>query len=366
MVQFAPQVLKARPYQAGKPISDLARELDLDESKIIKLASNENPLGMSPRAQQRAQQALSDSWLYPDPNGFDLKRTLAERHDVRPESITLGNGSNDILELVASTVLGPGRSAVFSQYAFTVYAQATLRTGAEGIVVPAVEFGHDLGAMAKAVREDTTVIFVANPNNPTGTYLSPIELKKFIEEVPEPVLIVLDEAYNEYLPPEKRYDSIAWVRSHPNVLVTRTFSKAYGLAGLRVGYSVSSPEVSDYINRIRPAFNVSNVAQAAAIGALEDDEFRERTYCVNQMSLAQLSNGFEDLSVPYIRSHGNFILAQFGEAAPQINQYLLKKGVIVRPVGNYGLAAWLRISVGLPEQNAVLLNLLDEVLAQHR
>lgn len=361
MTRINPNVLQARPYQAGKPTSELAREYGLNEASIIKLASNENPLGMSPRAKMNATLAIETSWLYPDPNGFDLKHTLAERCDVSPKNITLGNGSNDLLELVASISLAPGRSSVYSQYAFTVYAQATLRAGAQGIAVPARDYGHDLDAMAAAVRDDTSVVFISNPNNPTGTYLEPASIERFIKGVPSDVLIVLDEAYNEYLPDTLRYDSIAWVKTYPNLVVMRTFSKAYGLAGLRVGYAISSPEVCDFLNRVRPAFNVSNVAQAAAIGALEDTEFCETTFHMNLAGLAQLEAGFTALSIPYVKSYGNFILACFGEAAADVNQHLLKRGVIVRPVANYGLPQWLRISVGLPEQNAALLSHLNEL-----
>jgi len=249
---------------------------------------------------------------------------------------------------------------VYSQYGFVVYGQAILRTGAHGIMVPARDFGHDLEAMLAAIRADTTVVFIANPNNPTGTYLGEAALADFIARVPQRVLVVLDEAYNEYLPSALRYDSIAWVRQRPNVLVTRTFSKAYGLAGLRVGYAISTPELGEYINRIRPPFNVGNVAQAAALGALSDTAFLERTYEVNRQGLAQLTAGLQALGIGFVPPHGNFVLACFGAQAAQVNEYLLRHGYIVRPVGGYGLPEWLRISVGLPEQNAALLRLLQE------
>jgi len=360
MVYIAEQILRAQPYQAGKPIAELAREAGLSEAGILKLASNENPLGMSPLAQSRAAAALADSALYPDANGFALKAALSERFDVPPEWLTLGNGSNDILELLASTFLAPGKSAVFSQYAFIVYAQATLRVGAQSIVVPATEYGHDLDAMLAAIRPDTTVVFIANPNNPTGTYLSFAQLDAFLARVPPQVLVVLDEAYNEYLPPALRFDSIAWVRARHNVLITRTFSKAYGLAGLRVGYAISRPEAAEYMNRIRQPFNVSNVAQAAAIGALEDDAFRNNTYEANLKGLAQLSAGLAALQIPVVEPHGNFVLARFGTAAAAINTFLLRQGIIVRPVAGYGLGEWLRISVGLPHENQRVLTALAD------
>jgi len=365
MVYIAEQILRAQPYQAGKPIAELAREAGLPETEILKLASNENPLGMSPLAQARAASALTEAALYPDANGFALKQALSERFDVPPEWITLGSGSNDILELVASTFLSPGKSAVFSQYAFIVYAQATLRVGADGIVVPAAEYGHDLDAMLAAIRPDTTVVFIANPNNPTGTYLSFEQLDTFIAQVPPQVLVVLDEAYNEYLPPALRQDSVAWVRARSNVMITRTFSKAYGLAGLRVGYAISQPDAAEYMNRIRQPFNVNTIAQAAAIGALEDDAFRTRTYDTNLSGLAQLSAGLAALGIPFVKPHGNFILARFGTAAAAaINQFLLLKGIIVRPVTGYGLSEWLRISVGLEHENQRVLTALADYFKQ--
>ena len=358
MVQIVEQVLRAQPYQAGKPIGELAREIGMPEADIVKLASNENPLGMSPVAREQANAALLDAAYYPDANGFELKAALAQRFAVPHDWLTLGNGSNDILELLASTFLAPGTSAVFSQYAFIVYAQATLRVGAQSIVVPAREYGHDLDAMLGAIRDDTSMVFIANPNNPTGTYLSAAQIEAFISRVPSNVVVVLDEAYNEYLPPELRVDSIAWVRQYPNVVITRTFSKAYGLAGLRVGYAIASAETTEYMNRIRQPFNVSNVAQAAATGALRDDAFRQKTYETNLQGLAQLSAGLDGLGIEYVPSHGNFVLAKFGAQAAQVNAFLLKHGIIVRPVGGYGLPEWLRISVGLEEQNARLLNAL--------
>ncbi|MEC5407449.1 histidinol-phosphate transaminase [Paraburkholderia sp. MPAMCS5] len=362
MVHVVPQILKARPYQAGKPIDELAREFGLDSSKIVKLASNENPLGMSPKARLNALKAVEMSALYPDANGFDLKASLSRKLDVPQAWITLGAGSNELLELIASAFLTVGRSAVFAQYAFSVYAQATLRTGADSIVVDARDFAHDLDAMSRAVRDDTAVVFVANPNNPTGTYLSPEKLEAFIAGMRSDVLIVLDEAYNEYLPDDKQYDSVAWVKRYRNLIVTRTFSKAYGLAGLRVGYSISAPEVADFLNRIRPAFNVSNVAQAAAIGALEDQDFREQTFRLNKQGLEQLFTGFRKLAIPCVDSCGNFILARFGAYSSRVNAYLLRHGIIVRPMDGYGLGEWLRISVGLPDQNALLLETLERAL----
>ncbi|WGS54686.1 histidinol-phosphate transaminase [Paraburkholderia sp. D15] len=359
MVNALPQILRAEAYQPGKPIEELAREIGISPERIIKLASNENPLGMSPQARQAAVDAMHDSALYPDGNGFHLKQALCEHLKVEENNLTLGAGSNEILDLVASVFLSAGTSAVYSQYSFAVYAQATLRVAADGISVPAKDYGHDLDAMLKAIRDDTRVVFVANPNNPTGTFIDEKPLLDFLSKVPASVLVVLDEAYYEYLPAARQYNTVDWIKQFPNLIVARTFSKAYGLAGLRVGYSISHPDIADYLNRIRSPFNVSTVAQAAAVAALADVDFCNATREVNLAGLQQFSTGLGALGIRTLPSCGNFILAEFGETAGAVNAYLLKNGVIVRPMGRYGLKHWLRISVGLPEQNRRLLDLLD-------
>jgi len=262
----APEHIRAiSPYQPGKPISELARELGLDEAGIIKLASNENPLGMSEMARTAAEAAIADLARYPDGNGFALKDALSRRFSVAPEQVVLGNGSNDVLDLVARALLGAGREAVYSQYAFAVYPLATQAVGATGVKVAARDYGHDLEAMLAAITPATRVVFIANPNNPTGTFLPGPELLAFIAKVPADVLVVLDEAYTEYLDDARRYDSIAWLARFPNLLISRTFSKAYGLAGLRVGYGLGHPMVIDLLNRVRQPFNVSSIALAAAV-----------------------------------------------------------------------------------------------------
>jgi len=354
-------IAASAPYQAGKPIDELAREIGIPEPEIVKLASNENPLGMSPKARAAMLAALDELARYPDANGFSLKAALSARHDVPLDWITLGNGSNDILEMAASVFLEPGKSAVFSQYGFIVYAQATQRIGATAIVVPARDYGHDLDAMLAAIRPDTTLLFLANPNNPTGTYLTAEAIDAFLDRVPAHVAVVIDEAYDEYLPPEMRQDSVARVRRHANVILSRTFSKAYGLAGLRVGYAVSRPEIADYLNRIRQAFNVGTVAQAAAIGALSDQEFLDETYRMNRAGMATIEAALDGLGIPYVRSYGNFILARVGDAAG-INAGLLKRGVIVRPVAGYGLPEWLRISIGTAPENHRFIAALTEIV----
>jgi len=353
------------PYQAGKPIDELAREYGLDPSRIVKLASNENPLGVPDSAKKAMAAAVEDLGRYPDANGFELKAALAARYGVPMDWITLGNGSNDILELAAAATLTPGRSCIYAQHSFAVYALATQARGARAIIVPAYKLGHDLDAMLTAIAPDTALIYVANPNNPTGTHLKAEAIDRFLARVPPRVVVVLDEAYNEYLPPELRVDSTAWVRRYPNVIVSRTFSKAFGLAGLRVGYGLAQQELTDLMNRVRQPFNVNTVAQAAAVAALADDAFLARSYELNLRGMQQLTAAFEALGLEYVPSVGNFVLVKVGPAA-RVYQELLKRGVIVRPVANYGLPEWLRITVGLPEENDVFLRALPEALAAAR
>jgi histidinol-phosphate aminotransferase len=339
------------PYQPGKPISELAREMGLDEGSIVKLASNENPRGIGPRTRAAIEAAIGDIARYPDGNGFELKQALAKRYGVDLGSIVLGNGSNDVLELVALAFLGPGRAAVFSQHCFAVYPLATQARGARSIVVPAKNYAHDLEAMVRAIDDETYVAWIANPNNPTGTFARHEEVEAFLKRVPERVLVVLDEAYNEYLPPELRSDTFKLIKRHPNLVVTRTFSKAYGLAGLRVGYALAHPSVADVMNRVRQPFNVNSVALAAATAALDDMEFVARSYAENLQGLRRLEEGARTLGLKYMPSHGNFITVQVGKAA-EIYKRLLRRGVIVRPVGGgYGLPEHLRVTVGTSDEN---------------
>lgn len=362
LVEFAPAAIRAiSPYQPGKPISELAREMGLEEAGIIKLASNENPLGMSQRAKQAAVAAVSEVPRYPDGNGFELKKALSERLGVGMDWLVLGNGSNDVLEMAARAFLAPGSESIFSQYAFAVYPLATQAAGAKGVMTPALDFGHDLKAMLGAISERCRIIFIANPNNPTGTLLTPGALHNFLECVPANVAVVLDEAYNEYLQPELRCNSVALLHQFPNLIVCRTFSKAYGLAGLRVGYALARPEVADLMNRVRQPFNVSNVALAAATAALSDDAFVGETYLANRQGMEQIIHGLKRLGLEYIPSHGNFITVRVGDAA-RVNTALLKQGVIVRPIGGYGLPEHLRVSIGLPAENARFLEALEKSL----
>ena len=351
------------PYQAGKPISELAREYGLDAQRIVKLASNENPFGMPESARAAIVAELAEVSRYPDSNGFELKAAISRHYGVDADWITLGNGSKDVLELAAHALLQPGASAVYSQYSFAVYTLATQETGARAIVVPARELGHDLDAMRASVATDTRIVFVANPNNPTGTWLPREAIAAFVASVPPDVVVVLDEAYDEYLDPGQRSDSIRRVREHPNLVVCRTFSKAYGLAGLRVGFAVAQPELTDLMNRVRQPFNVSSIAQAAAIAALDDRAYLQRSYEANRAGLQRLQESFARMGLEYVPSHGNFVLVRVGDAA-RVYEELLRAGIIVRPVGNYGLPDWLRISVGLPEENEAFLRAFEKAMGR--
>jgi histidinol-phosphate aminotransferase len=312
--------------------------------------------------------AAAELGRYPDANAYDLKVALSKRYDVPMDWITLGNGSNDILEIAAHAFCERGQSIVYSEFSFAVYALATQGVGARAIVVPAKDYGHDLGAMAAAIEaagDDVRLVFIANPNNPTGTFIGAAEIEAFLKKVPANVVVVLDEAYNEYLSPENQYESAAWVKQYPNLLVSRTFSKAYGLAGLRVGFSIAQPALTDLMNRIRQPFNVNSLAQAAAIAALNDKDFLQKGFENNRAGYAQLTAAFDELKLEYVPSHGNFVLVKVGDdegAGARVNLALLKQGVIVRPVGAYGLPQWLRISIGLPEENARFVEALKTAL----
>ena len=360
-IEALPYVRAIAPYQAGKPIEELAREHGLQPERIVKLASNENPLGMPDSARAAIEAALPELGRYPDSNGFDLKAALSRKFGVPAEWITLGNGSNDILEAAAAVMLAPGRSCVYAQHSFAVYPLATMARGARSIVVPARDYGHDLDAMLAAIEADTRLVFVANPNNPTGTFVGADTMAAFLGRVPRHVVVVLDEAYNEYLSPELRHPSIDWVRRFPNLLVSRSFSKAYGLAGLRVGYGVAQPELTDLLNRVRQPFNCNSLAQVAAVAALADEAFVARSVEVNRKGMAQITAALDVLGLRYLPSFGNFLLVEVGDGAA-VYQGLLKRGVIVRPVANYGLPQWLRVTIGLPEENDKFVAALREVL----
>jgi len=349
------------PYKPGKPIEELERELGLD--RIIKLASNENPLGLGEKALAAIQAILPELALYPDGSGFLLKQALAKKYAVDVDQITLGNGSNEILELVARAFLTPELEVVFSQHAFAVYPIVTQALGATAVVAPALNYGHDLDAMLQKVTGKTRLVFIANPNNPTGTLLSQASLERFISALPDTVVCVLDEAYFEFVSRIEPINSIDWLKKFPNLLITRTFSKAYGLAGLRIGYGLSSPQLADILNRVRQPFNNNTLALVAADAALADDEHLHETLTVNARGMQQLTDGFKNLGLEWIPSAGNFVLVDLKQDGLPFYEALLRKGVIVRPVGVYELPNHLRISIGTAAENQLFLEALTDTLA---
>ncbi|MBK8327602.1 MAG: histidinol-phosphate transaminase [Moraxellaceae bacterium] len=353
-------VQKLSPYQTGKPIDELKRELGLDD--IIKLASNENPLGCSPLAVQAIQAEMNQIGRYPDGNGFNLKYAIQQKFGFDLNRMTLGNGSNDILELVARAFIAQGQAAIYSQHAFAVYPLAVQAVGGVGIEVPAKNFGHDLDAMAAAITANTKVVFIANPNNPTGTWFGRAEFEQFMAQVPDSVLVVLDEAYVEYVTDADFINGFDYVNQYPNLLVSRTFSKAYGLASLRVGYAIASPDVTNILNRVRQPFNVNSFALAAAVASLQDEAFVGQSRALNNAGMTQLEAGLTALGLAYIPSKANFIAFDTARPCVPVFNALLQQGVIVRPVANYGLPTYLRVSIGLESENARFLAALKQVL----
>lgn len=390
-------IASLQPYRPGKPIEELERELGI--TGIVKLASNENPLGPGAMAREAIRRAIGELGRYPDGNGFALKQALASHLTgqdrdspvtITPEMITLGNGSNDVLELIARVFATPAHEIIFSQHAFAVYPLVTQAIGARGIVVPALNWGHDLPAMLEAIGERTRIVFIANPNNPTGTWVDARALDTFLRLVPDTVLVVVDEAYREYAPekcPEKNNasgphpaggpwkkgyeesleprcypDCAAWLSRYPNLIVTRTFSKAHGLAGLRIGYGLSHPDVADLLNRIRQPFNVNSAALTAAVAALADTGHMRETRRINEIGYEQLTSAFHRLGLEYIPSMGNFITVHVGRSGEAVYGLLLKEGVIVRPIGNYGLPDHLRVSIGTEQENTIFIKALEKCL----
>ena len=359
-------ILALAPYQTGKPIEELTREYGV--SDVVKLASNENPMGCSPRVTLAVTEQLGQLSRYPDGNGYYLKQALADFNDVNANQITLGNGSDDLLDILARSFVGADDAIVYSQYAFVVYPMLAKMQGATGLEVPAQRFGHNLKAMSQAVQDNpnTKIVFIANPNNPTGTQLEQKELRQFVASVPSSVLVVLDEAYIEYSPES---NNRALLDEFDNVIIVRTFSKAYGLAGLRVGYALSSVAVADLLNRIRQPFNVSRVGLAAAAAALADQDFIEKTRLINDEQMRWLEKQFDALGLGFVKSHANFIMVEVQVemediTAASIHQALLEQGVIVRPLDAYGLPNWLRITVGVAEDNLRLIDTLRSILTE--
>jgi histidinol-phosphate aminotransferase len=370
MVDFkrnaTPGVLALNPYQPGKPIEELERELGI--SNIIKLASNENPLGPSQQALEAMRGELSEVWLYPDGNGFALKAKLAQLHGVEMAQITLGNGSSEPLEFILRAFVRPGDEVLFSAHSFALYPILTQALGGTGVAAPARDWGHDLEAMRARITERTRVIFIANPNNPTGTWLSATDLEAFIAAVPQETIVVLDEAYFDYAAwpatgASDYPDSVAWLERFPNLMVTRTFSKSHALAGLRVGYALSHPQVADLMNRVRPPFNVNNIALAAAAASLDDTEHLRASVEMNAQGLRQLEAAFAQMGLDFIPSVGNFISVDVGREAAPVYEALLRAGVITRPVANYGMPNHLRVTVGRPEENERFIAALKTLIA---
>ncbi|MCW8919260.1 MAG: histidinol-phosphate transaminase [Gammaproteobacteria bacterium] len=365
MKHAAPGVAGLQPYKAGKPIEELERELGV--SNIIKLASNENPLGPSPQAVAAMQAGLADVWLYPDGNGFALKEKLAALHGVERSQITLGNGSSEPLEFIVRAFVQPGEEVLFSEHSFAIYPIVTQAVGGVGVAAPAKEWGYDLEALKQKISDKTRVVFIANPNNPTGTWLAGPQLEAFIAALPPEIIVVVDEAYYDYashpaLGATGYPDAIEWVAKYPNLMVTRTFSKSYALAGLRVGYAISHPEVAEMMNRVRPPFNVNSLAMVAAVAALEDGDHLRASVQMNSDGMQQLTAAFSAMGLAYIPSVGNFISVDVGRAAAPVYEALLREGVIVRPVANYGMPHHLRVTVGLPEENERFVAALQKVL----
>ena len=350
------------PYQPGKPIEELERELGL--SHIIKLASNESPLGPSPKARAMAMVGLDELSRYPDGSGTDLRAALADIHCVAGECVTLGNGSNDILELVARLFVSAEHEVVFAEHAFAVYPLVTRAMGARAVEVPAQGGGHDLAAMAGAIGARTRLVFIANPNNPTGTWNDAAALERFLAAVPENVIVVIDQAYAEYVDESGYPDCISWLARYPNLIVTRTFSKAHGLAGLRVGYGVSSAPIAELLNRVRQPFNVNTLALAAALASLEDDDHLQRSIEINRSGLRQLRAGFDAMGIEYLPSVANFLCFAVPGDAADVYAALLREGIIVRPLANYGLHRSLRVTVGLEDENTRFLDALDKVTSK--
>lgn len=361
-----PGVRRLVPYEPGKPVAALERELGIRGA--IKLASNENPLGASPAAVAAVQRAAAGLAEYPDGDSYGLRQALARRHGVEPAVVIVGNGSNDVLDLVARVFLGPGREAVYSEYAFAVYPLVTQAVGAMARVAPALgagtdqPYGHDLEAMAGQLTDRTRVVFVANPNNPTGTWVGASALRRLLDTLPGDVLCVVDEAYFEYVDEADYPDTSQWLGRYSNLLVTRTFSKAYGLAGLRIGYGLANPAVAELLNRVRQPFNVNALAQIAALAALDDVDHLSRSVALNHQGLRALQADLRKRGVGFTPSVANFLCVDVGREAGPVYQGLLREGVIVRPLGAYGLSRCLRVTVGTPAQNRRVVAALDKVL----
>ncbi|MCY0965821.1 histidinol-phosphate transaminase [Parathalassolituus penaei] len=360
-----PGVRGLSPYQPGKPIDELARELGLKEEDIVKLASNENPMGPSAAVKAAMNEEMAEMTRYPDGAGFALKAELSSRLNVTPAQLTLGNGSSDILDFVVRAFVDNGDEVVVSEHAFSIYSLLTRAKGGVVVEVPALNFGHDLVAMAAAVTDKTRVVFLTNPSNPTGTWNTRAEVLTFMQTVPANVVVVLDEAYCEFVEEAEYPDGVELLAQFPNLIVARTFSKVYGLASLRVGYGVSSPELADIMNRVRPPFNVNSYALVGAVAALRDEAYLQMSVKANRDGMALLTAAFAEMGLDYIPSVGNFVAFRVPDSVTGIEVYqkLLREGVIVRPIANYGMPQYVRVSIGTDAENRTFLKALAKVLA---
>ncbi len=354
-----PSVRELTPYQPGKPIEELERELGIKSS--IKLASNENPLGPSPKVIQAAQDALQHIHIYPDGGCFELKQALSSFLSVQPEQVTVGNGSENILELIVKAYLHRGDTAVISQFAFLTIPILIQSYGAKANISPAKEWGHDIKNMINAIDEKTRLVFLVNPNNPTGTYTTDAEFKLLMESIPPHIIVVVDEAYSEYIHQEDYPDTLSYLNQYPNLIITRTFSKVYGLAALRLGYALSSPEIADILNRARLPFNVNTIAAKAACAALNDIDYVQKSVALNREGMLQLKHELHAMKINYIPSLGNFITLEVGDAH-HVYQQLLLQGVIVRPLKAYDMPKHIRVTVGTAQQNERFLKSINQVL----
>ena len=361
MVTVNQAVLQISPYQPGKPIEELERERGIHGA--IKLASNENPRGPSPRVREAISQAVKELSRYPDGSAFRLRKVIASRLNIDPAQLTFGNGSDEVLKIAGRVALSPGDEGLVDEHCFLVYPITILGCNATPVSVPSQQWGHDLSAIAANISERTKIIYLANPNNPTGTWFAEDDFRHFMDRVPERVWVVLDEAYHEYARQHEGYpDGIRLVDEFPNLVVTRTFSKIYGMAALRVGYSVSSIEFAELMNRVRQPFNVNSIALAAAEAALQDDEFVNESLRLNQSGQTEISAALERLGLNYIPSIGNFISFDVKTDASMLYDTLLGKGVVVRPIANYNMPNHLRVTIGLPEENARFIDALETSL----
>jgi len=357
----APGIKELQPYQPGKPVEELQRELGI--SDIVKLASNENPLGPSKKVLEALRSLMPDLARYPDGSAYLLKEKLSDYLGVKTDMLTIGNGSNDVLELISRVYLRPGIEAIVSQHSFVVYSLVTKALGADLRVIPAFDFAQDLNATLATINDKTRMIFIANPNNPTGTWINKADMTAFLKEVRDDIIVVLDEAYFEYVEEPEYPDGIEMQKQFPNVVVTRTFSKAHGLASLRIGYSISHPEIADLLNRVRQPFNVNAMSLAAAVAALDDQEHVRAAVDLNRQGLKTVTDACDKMGLPYIPSVGNFLAIDFGRDAMPIYDALLHEGVITRPIGVYEMPNHLRVTIGLAAENERFIASLSKVLA---